>query len=126
MPEMDGASLVSTLRSQEKDFPAIFVSGKADRNDVMSLIPLGIVDYIDKPINKDRLLLSVHRALELFARQEAMKQLGLVSFQAFADIRRILTQIRTAHYLNPSLLQQMEQHLNKFDKIIKNITQPQT
>ncbi|RKF20217.1 diguanylate cyclase [Alginatibacterium sediminis] len=53
MPEMDGYEVVRQLREQSQNWvPVIFLSGKAEPQDILYGIECGADDYLVKPINK--------------------------------------------------------------------------
>ncbi len=64
MPEMDGLKLLSELRVDDPDVPAIMVTAMHDIAIALEAIRAGAYDYILKPFEKDQLYLSVRRALE--------------------------------------------------------------
>ena len=61
MPEMDGYEVCEKLKSnkQTKDIPIIFLTAKANDEDVVKGLDLGAVDYITKPFERDILLARV-------------------------------------------------------------------
>jgi len=61
MPEMDGHSLLETLKGEKKlaDIPFIFVSAMGDRADVRRGMSAGADDYLPKPFSADELLAAV-------------------------------------------------------------------
>jgi two-component system sensor histidine kinase/response regulator len=67
MPEMDGYEVCKQLKENEKtkDIPVIFLTGKAESEDVVSGLKLGAVDYVTKPFNSAELLTRIRTHLEL-------------------------------------------------------------
>lgn len=67
MPEMDGYEVCELLKSRDetKHIPIIFLTGKAETDDIVKGFRLGAVDYITKPFNSIELLSRVHTHLEL-------------------------------------------------------------
>jgi two-component system nitrogen regulation response regulator NtrX len=64
LPGMDGMELLSRVR---KDWPAvevIMISGHATIHDAVEATRLGAYDVLEKPLDRDRVLLSVHNCLE--------------------------------------------------------------
>lgn len=83
MPEMDGFETFKGLQSCPKtaDIPVIFVSAKAEDDEIVDGFRLGVVDYISKPYIPEILLarVKVHVALRQVTRflqkgKEALKQ----------------------------------------------------
>ena len=64
MPDMDGISLLSTLRQNGNNTPVIMMSGQATIDVAMEATRLGAHDFLEKPIQSDRLLLSLRNCLD--------------------------------------------------------------
>jgi PleD family two-component response regulator len=66
LPDMDGYEVCRQLRSQRRtfDIPIIFLTERRERNDKLSGLELGAVDYITKPFDIQELKLRVRNALE--------------------------------------------------------------
>lgn len=70
LPDQDGLSLISELREQErtKNLAMVVVSAKAGQARQEALeIHMGIVDWLEKPIDQDRMVMAVHRAIQFKA-----------------------------------------------------------
>jgi DNA-binding response OmpR family regulator len=65
MPNVDGAALLSKLRSTKATAlaPVIVLTGKGDRDIEIALMDRGADDYIQKPIDPMRLVARVRAAL---------------------------------------------------------------
>ena len=61
MPEMDGRTLIATLREQYGDVPVVLVSGAQDIHETAERI--GAVGVIEKPFDIDLFVEAVRRAL---------------------------------------------------------------
>ncbi|AGA64284.1 putative two component response regulator nitrogen assimilation regulatory protein [Liberibacter crescens BT-1] len=61
---MDGMSLLDEIKNHYPDIPVVMISGHGNIETAVSAIKRGAFDYIEKPFETDRLLVSVHRALE--------------------------------------------------------------
>ncbi len=74
MPEMDGYEVCKILKSQEetRDIPVIFLTGKAETDDIIEGLKIGAVDYITKPFNSTELLTRVKTHLELKLSRDAI------------------------------------------------------
>jgi response regulator RpfG family c-di-GMP phosphodiesterase len=64
MPKMDGVQLATSVKQYSPDVEIIMVTGMADLDLVVKTLQLGAYDYILKPFQKQRVLMSVERALE--------------------------------------------------------------
>lgn len=67
MPEMDGFEVCEKLKSNEltKFIPVIFITGKAEMDDIVHGFKLGAVDYVTKPFNSVELISRVRNHIEL-------------------------------------------------------------
>lgn len=67
MPEMDGYEVLKKLKANEltQDISIIFLTAKADNEDVLEGFHLGVVDYITKPFDNEILLARVQTHLLL-------------------------------------------------------------
>jgi DNA-binding NtrC family response regulator len=65
LPDGDGIDLFEKLSKAGGHPPVVMMSGHATIDDAVRAIQLGAVDFIEKPIGQDRLLLTIANALEL-------------------------------------------------------------
>lgn len=76
MPEMDGFQVAKILKGNlaTKDIPIIFLTAKADINDITKGFEIGANDYITKPFQSQELLARVNTHLRLkFTMEELVK-----------------------------------------------------
>jgi len=64
MPEMDGIEMLDHLKEKEIDVPVIMISGHGNIETAVECIKKGAFDFIEKPIDLNRLLVTVRNALE--------------------------------------------------------------
>lgn len=64
MPEMDGIELLSALKEQEIEAPVVMISGHGNIETAVECIKKGAFDFIEKPIDLNRLLITVRNALD--------------------------------------------------------------
>ena len=64
MPEMDGIELLSALREADVDSPVVMISGHGNIETAVDCIKRGAADFIEKPIDLNRLLITTKNALE--------------------------------------------------------------
>lgn len=62
MPDLDGPSLVRTLRAAGEDVPAVFLTATGDVHTVVDVMKLGAFDLLHKPFTADALIGAVSRA----------------------------------------------------------------
>src|SRR2546426_495994 len=65
MPGMDGLELLGRLREQAPGVPVILMSGQATVETAVKATRLGALDFVEKPVGLDRLLLTLRNALRL-------------------------------------------------------------
>jgi signal transduction histidine kinase len=67
MPEMDGYEVCRRLKSDEKtnDIPIIFISAKADSEDIIQGFETGAVDYITKPFYSSEVIARINTHIQL-------------------------------------------------------------
>jgi len=65
MPRMDGLELLRRVREKRSDIPVIVITGKAKIESAVEAMKAGAVDYIEKPIEIERVKLVIQKALEL-------------------------------------------------------------
>ncbi len=65
MPEMDGIELLSALKVQEVEAPVVMISGHGNIDTAVECIKKGAFDFIEKPIDLNRLLITVRNALDI-------------------------------------------------------------
>ncbi len=75
MPGKDGLSLLEELRSQGVTTPVVMMSGQAHIEMAVRATKLGALDFLEKPISTDKLLLTVDNALKLQRLESENRQL---------------------------------------------------
>ncbi len=76
MPDMDGFEVCRGLKANPKtaDIPIMFITARADSEDVVDGLQLGAVDYITKPFKLLELLARVRTHLELKQTRDLLRQ----------------------------------------------------
>ena len=75
MPGKDGLSLLEDLKAQGISIPVVMVSGQANVEMAVRATRLGAVDFLEKPLSTEKLLLTVENVLRLARLEEENKQL---------------------------------------------------
>jgi DNA-binding NtrC family response regulator len=104
LPGKSGLDLLERLRRDAgtRDLPVIVISGNASRDDVAHALALGASDFFEKPLNRERVLVSVKNVLrvsrlarevaslsaEVEARYEMIGQSPAMR-RVFAEIERV-------------------------------------
>lgn len=91
MPVMNGYELYKEVSSKKeyKFIPFLFLTSKADRDDIILAKKMGVDDYLTKPVDKDLLLISVEAKLARF--KELKDQNKKAIDQKINDIYRTLS-----------------------------------
>jgi two-component system nitrogen regulation response regulator NtrX len=64
MPGMDGIELLETLSSSHPELPIIMISGHGDIETAVESLKKGAFDYLQKPLDLNRVLVTVRNALD--------------------------------------------------------------
>jgi len=75
MPVKDGLSLLEDLKDQGVSTPVVMMSGQAHIEMAVRATRLGALDFLEKPISTDKLLLTVENALRLQRLEAENRQL---------------------------------------------------
>lgn len=73
MPHTDGVEFVRMLREETVDIAIVFVSGYSDKDYLQSAIRLSAVDYLEKPLDPQRVLEVLLRAADQYRRSQASR-----------------------------------------------------
>lgn len=73
--QASGIELFKTMRQEQIDTPVIFISGNASLAEAAQTHKMGAFDFIEKPFDADKLLLTVRNCLEFKRLKDRVKQL---------------------------------------------------
>lgn len=115
MPEMDGIQTLDALKKNDPYVPVIIVTGYADIPTAVRTIKLGAYDFLTKPPQVDKLVLTLKRAIEAYSLQIALNQLddamlgSLESLFGMSDsMKNVIQQIRQVSKTDFSVIIQGE------------------
>lgn len=96
LPDMDGFTILENLRKDERfmHIPVIFVSARAEVEDIIHGFELGGVDYITKPFNSAEVRARVKTHIRLHVALQREKQLN-------AELSAALERVRTLEGIIP-------------------------
>lgn len=101
MPGKNGIALLEELKAQGVTAPIVMMSGQADIEMAVKATRLGALDFLEKPISTDKLLVTVENALKLRRLESENRQLkqrlgkheivwqGAVMQRVMAQIERV-------------------------------------
>jgi two-component system, NtrC family, nitrogen regulation response regulator NtrX len=75
MPGKDGLSLLAELKNAGISVPIVMISGQANVEMAVRATRLGAIDFLEKPLSTEKLLLTVENALKMARLEEENQQL---------------------------------------------------
>ncbi|MBZ5701932.1 MAG: sigma-54 dependent transcriptional regulator [Acidobacteriia bacterium] len=75
MPGKDGLALLEELKAAGVQTPVILISGQASVEMAVRAVKLGALDFLEKPLSTDKLLVTVENALRLTRLEEENREL---------------------------------------------------
>jgi len=69
MPEMDGLAALRAFRERGYDMPVLMISGHGDVGTAVEAAKRGAYDFFEKPLQRERVLLSLRNAIEAWRLQ---------------------------------------------------------
>jgi two-component system, NtrC family, nitrogen regulation response regulator NtrX len=77
LPGMSGLDALQRLRADDatRDLPVIVVSGHATVHDAVTAIKLGATDFFEKPLNRERVLVSVRNSIRTARLNRTVEQM---------------------------------------------------
>ena len=101
MPEMDGREALRLMRERGYDMPVVVLSGHADVPTAVEATRRGAFDFFEKPLQRDRVLLSIRNAVEAWrlrkeSRQQEAAIEGVDLVGSSAAVRRLREMIELA------------------------------
>ncbi|MFQ5348808.1 MAG: sigma-54-dependent transcriptional regulator [Thermoanaerobaculia bacterium] len=76
MPEMDGLSVLRKFRERGFEMPVLIVTGHGDVATAVEATRRGAYDFLEKPLERDRLLVSLRNAVESFRLRREAREPG--------------------------------------------------
>jgi DNA-binding NtrC family response regulator len=77
MPGKDGLTLLGELRDQGVDTPIVMISGQATIDMAVRSTRLGALDFLEKPVSTEKLLVTVENALKLARLEDENRRLRM-------------------------------------------------
>jgi|GEM_PF-2689797 len=127
LPDQDGISLIRELREQEetRDLPIVVVSARADDGrEALSGGGFAVIDWLNKPIERDRLMAAVSRALA----QKGDRQPQILHVEDDPDVQQVVEAIlqELGEVTATPTLETAREYLNQmqFDLVILDLGLP--
>ena len=87
LPGIDGVEVLRKVREQCAELPVIMMSGQGTIRAAVNSIQLGAYDFLEKPLDADRLKLSVRNALNIGQLRQQVGRLKHELEEQFSDGR---------------------------------------
>lgn len=75
MPEMNGMELLDIIKQQYTNLPVIMLTGSKDIDIAVKAMKLGASDFLNKPVDPSRFMVSVRNALKMGVLEKEVKRL---------------------------------------------------
>jgi len=88
MPDMDGLEVLKKIRESIPDLPVVMMSGHATVEIAVKAVRMGAVDFLEKPLSSEKVLLTVANTLKLqrlFEENRDLKELAGLHDQMVGD-----------------------------------------
>jgi DNA-binding NtrC family response regulator len=101
LPNMSGLEALAQIRGRTElaKLPVIMISGHASVSEAVEAVQMGATDFFEKPLDRDRVLISVHNALKTSRLQHELDRLRADTTQRYDMIgessvmRRLYTEL---------------------------------
>jgi two-component system response regulator VicR len=102
MPNMDGFSVTTEIRKEDKLTPIIFLTAKSQTADVVKGFELGGNDYLKKPFSMDELIVRIKALLQRYNDQQGDGSTDVVQIgqYTFNYIKQTLTRNNNTEFLS--------------------------
>jgi DNA-binding NtrC family response regulator len=112
LPDMSGLDALAKIRGDEatRDLPIIVISGHATVHDAVQAIKLGASDFFEKPLARDRVVVSVRNVLHAAFAQRELARVTEQQLQRYemigrsAPVRRLFLEIEKVAPTKASVL----------------------
>jgi two-component system, sensor histidine kinase and response regulator len=115
MPELNGFDVCKQLKEnpETKDIPIIFLTAKAESEDIVKGLQIGAVDYVTKPFRGTELVSRVKTHLELKFSRQQLKELNTTKDKFFSIVAHDLKDPLNYLLLSSGLLHQQYDTLDE-------------
>ncbi len=99
LPDMSGLDVLEKVKKDEasRDIPIIVISGHATVHDAVLAIKLGASDFFEKPLARERVLVSVKNVLDAAQTRRALDEVSRLQSQRYEMIGRSQAMQRLFH-----------------------------
>jgi signal transduction histidine kinase/FixJ family two-component response regulator len=102
MPGMDGLALLAEIRARRPDTPTLLITGHGEHDLAVQAVRGGAHDFIQKPIDRDQLVASLNRAIQMRQLSRRVERQKLALERHAGELEQIV-QERTRELLETNL-----------------------
>ena len=89
MPGMDGLTLLAEILGRQPDTPTLMITGHGEYDLALRALRGGAYDFIQKPIDRDRFVESLHRAIQAHTLNRRTKDRQLALERCAGELEKI-------------------------------------
>ena len=110
MPGMDGMDVLRKLRALDEGLPVVMISGHGTTSTAVEAIKSGALDFLDKPLSSERVILTLQNALkqqELRQENRALKLAMEAKYEIVGEsqaLRAVLESVKRAAPTNATVM----------------------
>src|SRR5437867_2207388 len=93
MPGMDGLTLLAEIRGRRPDTPILMITGHGEDALAIQALRGGAYDFIPKPIDRDHIVASLHRAIRARASNRRVKDRQLALERCTSELESIVEKL---------------------------------
>src|SRR5467141_4936865 len=127
MPGIDGLELLAEIRTQRPDTPTVMITGHGEHDLVMQALRGGAYDFIQKPIDRDHLVASLSRAIQMRELSRRVKEQQAALERHLNDLEAIVEErtreLRETNEVIESPLRLLMGPSGQMEKIVQQIKQ---
>ncbi len=125
MPYMDGFELLNKIRHQEatSHIPVIVLTAKADMGSKIEGLEQGADAYLEKPFNKDELLVRIKKLLEMRdnLKQYYLKTAGILTSQSVVEMPEKMEAATVENSFVKRVREVVEQNMTDYDFTVEKL-----
>lgn len=122
MPKMTGIQFIEEVRKFDKNIPVVFVSGAAEKEDVIKFIEFGAYAFIQKPFDQDKLIVEARNAIKMKLTRDSIVKLSGLNYKAYiASLRLSKMNDESNLSKRKDLTKQLESYLDDIAELTNNI-----
>jgi len=110
MPGMDGMEVLRTLHAHDDTLPVVMISGHGTTTTAVEAIKSGAIDFLDKPLSSERVIVTVQNALKRHELSQENRELKLAMESKYEIVgespalRKVLEAVKRASPTNATVM----------------------